>query len=187
MAQVARDVGYETEAAFGKAFRRQFGRTPAQVRREGGGAKLSSTLQVELKKRDPFDVREQEVAINLMRSAAKLQADFKPLIERHGLYGPAYNVLRILRGEGKALPWAEVSSRLIIPHALDEVVSSLHSLQLIECDAQKILKLTTRGGELLAALDVPVIDLHRRQLAHLSPGELAELNRLLVKARRPDH
>ncbi len=187
VAQVARDVGYETEAAFGKAFRRQFGRTPAQVRREGGGAKLSSTLQVELKKRDPFDVREQEVAINLMRSAAKLQADFKPLIERHGLYGPAYNVLRILRGEGKALPWAEVSSRLIIPHALDEVVSSLHSLQLIECDAQKILKLTTRGGELLAALDVPVIDLHRRQLAHLSPGELAELNRLLVKARRPDH
>jgi hypothetical protein len=28
--------------------------------------------------------------------------------------------------------------------------------------------------------------MHRRQLAHFSPEELAELNRLLFKARRPD-
>ncbi len=87
------------------------------------------------------------MAIHLRRSAETLQADFEPLIERHGLYGPAYNVLWILRGEGEALPWGEVSSRF----------------------------------------DVPVIDLHRGQLAHLSPGEFAEFNQLLVKARRQHH
>ena len=85
VAQVAHEVGYETEAAFGKAFRRQFGRTPGQVRRENGGPRSPTPLQAELKKRDPFVVREQEVAINLIRSAAKLQADFSPLVERHGI------------------------------------------------------------------------------------------------------
>ncbi|MDB5306355.1 MAG: AraC family transcriptional regulator [Gemmataceae bacterium] len=188
VAQVAHDVGYETEAAFGKAFRRQFGRTPGQVRREGGGPRQPTPLQAELKKRNPFAVREQEVAINLARSAAKLHADFKPLFDRHGLSGAEYNVLRILRGEGTALPWAEVSSRLVAPNGdAGGLVSSLLAAGFIETDGQELLTLTARGRDLLAALDVPLIDLHRRQLAHFSSGELAELDRLLVKARRPDH
>ncbi|HEV8061638.1 MAG TPA: helix-turn-helix domain-containing protein [Gemmataceae bacterium] len=188
VAQVAHEVGYETEAAFGKAFRRQFGRTPGQVRRENGGPRPPTPLQAELKKRDRFVVREQEVAINLIRSAAKLQADFSPLIERHGINPAQYNVLRILRGEGRGLPWAEVSSRLVTPHDdHEELVSSLLLAGLIETELKGMLTITARGRELLTVLDVPVLDLHRRQLAHFSPEELSELDRLLVKARRPDH
>ena len=188
VAQVAHEAGYETEAAFGKAFRRQFGRTPGQVRRESDGPRPPTPLQAELKKRDPFVVREQEVAINLVRSAAKMQAEFSPLIERHGLNASEYNVLRILRGEGRAMAWAEVSSRLVVPHRdHDELVSSLLSAGFIETEFEKMLTITTRGREQLAALDGLVLDLHRKQFAHFSSAELSELDRLLVKARRPDH
>jgi DNA-binding MarR family transcriptional regulator len=48
-----------------------------------------------------------------------------------------------------------------------------------------LLKITAAGLELLARLDQPILDVHRRQLAHLSPAELDELNRLLVKVRHP--
>ena len=43
--------------------------------------------------------------------------------------------------------------------------------------------LTPAGRELLGRLDGPVLDLHRSLLGHLSRAELAELSRLLVKAR----
>ena len=38
LAQIAEDVGYESEAAFNRAFKREFGVPPATWRRNGGGA-----------------------------------------------------------------------------------------------------------------------------------------------------
>jgi AraC-like DNA-binding protein/DNA-binding MarR family transcriptional regulator len=188
IAQLAREAGYETEAAFSKAFRRQFGRTPGQVRREAAGPRPATPLQAELKKRNSFDIPEQEVAINLMRSAARLSADFASLLGGQGLTSAQYNVLRILRGEGTALPTAEVSSRLIVPNSDNgELFSSLASSGFIRIDSGELLTLTAAGRELIATLDLPLLDLHRRQLAHFSSGELAELDRLLVKARRVDY
>jgi DNA-binding MarR family transcriptional regulator len=49
-----------------------------------------------------------------------------------------------------------------------------------------LIRITEKGLALLAGLDEPLMELHRRQLAHFTPDELTELNRLLVKARRPD-
>jgi DNA-binding MarR family transcriptional regulator len=48
-----------------------------------------------------------------------------------------------------------------------------------------LVHLTGAGRDLLARLDKPVLDLHRRLLGHLSPAELGRLNALLVKARQP--
>jgi len=187
VAQVAREVGYETEAAFGKAFRRQFGRTPGQVRREGADPRRATPLQVELKKRNPFDVREQEVALNLLRSAANLSGEYVEFFAIHGLNKIKYNVLRILRGEGTVLPRAEVRSRLVTDDGtMGESVTSLAEAGLVEPEGPDRLRITSSGEALLATIDGPLIDLHRRQLAHFSPKELAELDRLLVKARRSD-
>ena len=44
--------------------------------------------------------------------------------------------------------------------------------------------LTESGQALLARLDEPLLDLHRRQLGHLSAEELDTLIALLKKARR---
>ena len=49
-----------------------------------------------------------------------------------------------------------------------------------------LIQITRRGLRLLAKLDEPVLTLHRQQLGHLSRAEIAELCRLLEKARQPE-
>src|SRR6478672_8960269 len=70
-------------------------------------------LQEELKKRDPFDSVEQEALLNLFRTADQFSHRFLQLFAEHGLTGSQYNVLRILRGEGKPLPCLEIAERTI--------------------------------------------------------------------------
>jgi AraC-like DNA-binding protein/DNA-binding MarR family transcriptional regulator len=184
MAEVAREAGYATEAAFGKAFKRLFGRTPGQVRREAGGDRSRSVLQAELRKRDPFEVPEQEVGLNLARTAFQVQTEFARVFARQGLTSPGYNLLRILRGVGGPLPPAEALERMVArPADAAAVLAGLVTAGLAE-ETEGGVAVTDRGRQVLAALDGPVLDLHRRQLGHLTPGELAELNRLLVRARR---
>ena len=47
------------------------------------------------------------------------------------------------------------------------------------------VRITDDGTAILGRLDGPVVDLHRKLIGHLSQEELAELSRLLVKARTP--
>jgi DNA-binding MarR family transcriptional regulator len=52
---------------------------------------------------------------------------------------------------------------------------------------RRVVRVSIRPGglELLGALDGPVLELRKRPIGHLSREELAELNRLLLKARNP--
>jgi DNA-binding MarR family transcriptional regulator len=56
-----------------------------------------------------------------------------------------------------------------------------------ERDDRRVVRvtLTPNGLELLTKLDEPVIELHRQQLNHLTKEELADLTRLLERARDP--
>ncbi|BBO31761.1 helix-turn-helix domain-containing protein [Lacipirellula parvula] len=186
LVQVARAAGYDSDASFGKAFRREFGMTPGQMRRDGGRLK-SSPLQLELKKRTPFEVPEQEAVLNLMKSSEKIRCEVELLFAAHGLTIPAYNLLRILRGAGEALPLAEIEARMVIAHpSPPDLVAELCAAGFVEQKADGALAVTTAGKEVLANLDDAVLDLHRRQLAHFSAMEIADLNRLLAKLRRTD-
>jgi DNA-binding MarR family transcriptional regulator len=150
-----------------------------------------SRLQEELKKRHPFDSPEQEACLNLARTHDHVFQQFGHLFCSHGISGPQYNVLRILRGAGgDGLPCLEIASRMITRTPdITRLVDRLEEAGLVERsripqDRRLVLvKLTRPGQELLARLDQPVLDLHQRALGHLSRNELAELNRLLVKAR----
>ena len=46
--------------------------------------------------------------------------------------------------------------------------------------------ITGKGLQLLAKLDAPVQEMHRRQLRHLPPAKLRQLSRLLELARTPE-
>src|SRR6516162_2041856 len=70
-------------------------------------------LQHELKKKRPFESPEQEAALSLLRTNDQLQIRFARLFREHDLTPSQYNVLRILRGEGKPLPILEIASRTI--------------------------------------------------------------------------
>src|SRR5438552_16683735 len=70
-------------------------------------------LQHELKKKQPFESPEQEAALNVLRTSDRLEICIARLLREHGLTPSQYNVLRILRGEGKPLPILEIANRTI--------------------------------------------------------------------------
>ena len=74
---------------------------------------MSGKLQHELKKSKPFDSLEQEVYLNLQRTAEALGRGVTDLFKPHGLSPTQYNALRILRGAGSdGLPCQEVGQRM---------------------------------------------------------------------------
>jgi DNA-binding MarR family transcriptional regulator len=143
-----------------------------------------------LKKRKPFAAPEQEALLNLWRTADRLQLRFARLFREHGLTPAQYNVLRILRGEGKPLPCLEIAARLVteVP-GITGLLDRLERLGLVartrsDVDRRVVhVAITARGLELLGRLDDPVDRLHRELLGHLTHDELRALNQLLEKAR----
>lgn len=73
----------------------------------------TNKLQNELKKKRPFESLEQEAALNLLRTNDQLQNRFLRLFREYGVTPSQYNILRILRGEGKPMPSLEIGERMI--------------------------------------------------------------------------
>ena len=148
-------------------------------------------LQAELKKRHPFDSPEQEATLNVARTADRFGLRFARLFREYGLTPSQYNVLRILRGEGRPLPILEVADRMLaaVP-GITGLIDRLEAMGLLARersteDRRVVFVAITPGGlNLLARLDEPVEALHKRLIGHLSPSELRELSRLLEKARQ---
>ncbi len=97
MFELARNSGYQSEAAFSKAFRREFGIAPGELRRQALAQKATpSLLQLEIKKRNPFELPEQEASLNLAKSFEVIRRPFDEMMRNHDLTGAEYNILRIL-------------------------------------------------------------------------------------------
>jgi DNA-binding MarR family transcriptional regulator len=147
-------------------------------------------LHIELKKKKPFSSPEQEAAINILRTSDQLQNRFGRLFRQFGLTPSQYNVLRILRGEGRPLPCQEIAARLIqVVPAMTGLVDRLEKQDLVRrdrCTRDRrviFIELTAKGQKLLGEMDQPVLELHRELLGHLAASELTELSRLLEKSR----
>jgi len=149
-----------------------------------------SSLQRELKKKRPFDLPEQEAAIQILRTNDQLQNRLGRFFRGYGLTSSQYNVLRILRGEGKPLPSLEIAERMIqVVPAITGLIDRLEKQGLVErkrCEEDRrivYVELTTKAGKLLEQIDSPLNALHKALLGHLTRTELNELSRLLEKAR----
>lgn len=150
-----------------------------------------SQLQREIKKRGPFDSPEQEAMLNILRTNDQFQNRFGRLFREYGLTPSQYNVLRILRGEGKPMPCLEVADRMIqVVPAITGLIDRLEKQELVSrqrCTEDRrviYVAITKKAMTLLKQMDTPVNELHRRLVGHLTRAELKELNRLLEKARR---
>lgn len=148
------------------------------------------TLQRELKKKKPFDVPEQEALLNLLRTADQLQIRFARLFRRFGLTPQQYNILRILRGEGKPLPILEIASRMItVVPGITGLIDRLEAAGLVHrkrCEEDRRVVyacITERATALLADIDRPLIELHKELLGHMDRADLEQMSRLLEKAR----
>src|ERR1700741_893663 len=148
-------------------------------------------LQQELKKRRPFDSPEQEAILNIARTADRFGICFARLFREYGLTPSQYNVLRILRGEGKPLPILEVADRMLaaVP-GITGLIDRLEGMGLLarerSTEDRRVVfaAITPKGLDLLARLAEPEAALHKRLIGHLSPAELRELSRLLEKSRQ---
>src|SRR5918911_1278963 len=149
-------------------------------------------LQHELKKKRPFESPEQEAALSVLRTGDQLQICFARLLRAHGLTPSQYNVLRILRGEGKPLPILEIAGRMItVVPGITGLIDRLEQagfVNRVRCAKDRrviYVTLADHGTKTLAALDGPLAALHHKLLGHLSQAELKELIRLLEKVRGP--
>jgi DNA-binding MarR family transcriptional regulator len=147
-------------------------------------------LQHELKKKKPFEAPEQEAALSVVRTSDQLQIRFVRLFREFGLTPSQYNILRILRGEGKPLPILEIAARTItVVPGITGLVDRLEKAGLVRrvrCrEDRRVIyaELTDQGAKILRALDQPLVELHRKLLGHLSRAELLQLIGLLEKTR----
>ena len=148
-------------------------------------------LQRELKKRHPFESPEQEAVLNIVRTSDRFQNRFLRLFRAHGLTPSQYNVLRILRGEGKPLPCLEIADRMIqMMPAITGLIDRLEQQGLVQrerCTEDRrvvYVAITEKARGVRGNLDEPVLELHRLLIGHLSRAEMTELSRLLEKARQ---
>lgn len=149
-----------------------------------------SRLQQEIKKKRPFDSPEQEAMLNLVRTNDLFQNRFGRLFRQYGLTSSQYNILRILRGEGKPMPCLEIAERMVqVVPAITGLIDRLEQAKMVRRQRSKVdrrvvnVEITERAIETLARLEEPDRDLHKELLGHMTRTELRELIRLLEKAR----
>ena len=152
---------------------------------------MPGSLRAEIKQTAPFVSVEQEVFLNLIRTAAVLEHGMGEGLKAFGLTLTQYNALRILRGAGaEGFCRNEVRDRLIKPvpdttRLLDRLVEAGFVERDREGDDRRFVtaRITKRGLALLERIDGPVAKLHEAQLGHMSRAELRQLVDLLEKVR----
>src|SRR6202049_1487887 len=128
-------------------------------------------LQHELKKKRPFESPQEEALLSVVRTSDRLQIRSARLLREHGLTPSQYNILRILRGEGKPLPILEIASRTIaIVPGITGLIDRLEKAGLVSrlrCEKDRrviYVALTGLAARILKELDEPLAILHRNLL-----------------------
>jgi DNA-binding MarR family transcriptional regulator len=152
---------------------------------------MARRLAQEVGKKDPFRSATQEAYLNVVRTGQELEGQFKTLLRGRRLSPTTYNLLRILRGHHPAgCRCSTIRDQLVVRVPdVTRLVNRLIDAGLVTRatdpgDGRAVLiRITDAGMRVLEELDTPVLDMHRRQLGHLSDEELESLTRLLEKAR----
>jgi DNA-binding MarR family transcriptional regulator len=152
-------------------------------------------LQHELKKANAFASKEQEVFLNVMRTAEALAEGMDSVLKPAGLSSTQYNVLRILRGAEACcgetgLACREIGERMVtrdpdITRLLDRMEKAGLIVRERAKKDRRVIKtaVTEAGLKVLAELDGPVMEMHEKQLGHMGEGKLSKLSELLEEAR----
>lgn len=154
-------------------------------------AGVDTKLRQDLRQTKPFSSREEEVHLSIQRTAEVLWQGMAEMLKAAELTPTQYNVLRILRGAGEpGRSCGEISERMVTKDSdITRLLNRLEARGLItrertEEDRRVINATITRDGlRLLAELDGPVVEHHRRALGHLGAGRLRQLAELLEAVR----
>src|SRR5215217_3304840 len=154
---------------------------------------MPTRLQDEIKQTKPFRSLEEEALLSIERTAAVFGHQLAEVFRPYDVTQTQYNVLRILRGAGeRGLCRHEVRDRLIaqvpdVTRLLDRMAEmGLVARERATEDRRLVhTRITAEGLRLLAEMDEPVMEFHRRLLGHLSEEQLRTLIDVLTQARQP--
>jgi DNA-binding MarR family transcriptional regulator len=149
---------------------------------------MKSAVQSPSKRRS--NCPEEVLFLDLVRTTDILSRSLVAVLKAEDLSTNQYNVLRILRGSPDGLCCGEIASRMItrdpdITRLLDRMEKrGLISRCRETKDRRMVMAWITREGiSLLARLDDPVEQTHRKQLSHLGRERLRAMAELLHTAR----
>ncbi|MGA2439569.1 MAG: MarR family transcriptional regulator [Tepidisphaeraceae bacterium] len=154
---------------------------------------MAGKLKKEIAKSGPFASLEEEVMLNLLRTADRLTGRFESALKPSGLTPTQYNVLRILRGVSpQGIACQEIARRMITRDAdLTRLLDRLESRGLVhrqrQADDRRVVHATITGAgmSLLAELDGIAMETNKKALGHLGSERLRLLLELLEEARDP--
>ncbi len=156
-------------------------------------SKAIQGLAAEIGMKRPFRFAFEEAFLNVVRTYSMLATRGERLLKAHGISGPQYNVLRILRGHGSPVSIYQIAEEMLTESPdMPRLVERLGAAQLVtktRCvkDRRVVwVELTKSGSALLKKLDKPLLELHESQLGHMSDQDLNQLSALLVRARHPE-
>jgi DNA-binding MarR family transcriptional regulator len=154
----------------------------------------SEDLLLQPEKLGAYDLLEEEVFLNLLRTGEQLRAGFDRLFKEHGISGPQFNILHILKQEKErtGVPTGKITEKVVERNPdVTRVIDRLQRAGLVKRrrssrDRRIVrVKLTDAGSDLVERLRVPIIRLHKTQLAHVGESKLKLLNQVLWEARHP--
>lgn len=151
-------------------------------------------LQAEIRQSKPFGSIEQEAFLNLARTTDQIEQAIDHVLKPFGISHTQYNVLRILRGAGKAgIPCGEIAARMVshdpdITRLLDRMEKrGLVTRSRQTKDRRVVLVCTTAEGlKLIKAVDRPLNAALQAQLGHAGKAALNNLVELLELIRGVD-
>lgn len=133
---------------------------------------------------------EESAFLDLLRTTDALSRGLVQVLKIEDVSSTQYNVLRILRGSPQGLSSGDIGRRMItrepdITRLLDrlETRKLITRRRLAEDRRTVVARITPVGLALLERLDEPMQQAHRRQLGHLGPKRLKQLNDLLAICR----
>lgn len=155
---------------------------------------MTSKLQKELKQTKPFKSVEEEVILNVARTAEYLSSAIAEVFRTADLTPTQYNALRILRGAGSnGLSCSEIGERMVTRESdITRLLDRLESRGFIYRERPEnnrrmvIARITDEGLEVVNGLDAPVDETNLRLVGHLGKGKLKTLRDLLEEVRSID-
>ena len=154
-------------------------------------ARPSAALLAELKQSRPFRSPAEETLVGLLHTADVVRRRAEAVVFPHGMTSQQYNVLRILRGAGKAgLPTLDIVDRMVEQApGITRLINTLEKNGWVRRergeDDRRVVRchILPAGLKLLEKLDPLVLAFVEKTLGPLSRAEQLKLTELLDRMR----
>ena len=152
---------------------------------------MAGKILKELQQSKPFRHVEEEVFLNLQRTADALMQEITDILKPFGLSPTQYNVMRILRGAGESgITCKEIGARMITRDPdITRLLDRLERRRLVTRNRAKedrrfvSIHITNEGLSLLKELDDPIAQRQLDLMGHMDKQQLYRMVELLETIR----